>query len=187
MSEQIPKLMKKHSSGVKGVTFEKGKNRWQAVYYDNYVKKIKYFPVGTAKFPNPEIDNKLYESAKQRAIEFHHSIENKNQVVEPVQIPEIEPVINQKDNKKMYCESCMFSFSKTHMTKHMASNKHKNQGLGIVRNEIERQTNTYVCYFRVDGVKTSKYFNSWIVGDEIAKQRALDFRKQMAEANGDLL
>ena len=87
----------------------------------------------------------------------------------------------------MYCESCMFSFSKTHMTKHMASNKHKNQGLDIVRNEIERQTNTYVCYFRIDGVKTSKFFNSWIVGDEIAKQRALDFRKQMAEANGDLL
>ena len=95
MSEQIPKPTKKHSSGVKGITFDKSSNGWQALYYVNNIRKSKYFAVGTAKFPNPEINNKLYESAKQRAIEFHHSIENKNQVVEPVQMPEIEPIINE--------------------------------------------------------------------------------------------
>ena len=101
-------------------------------------------------------------------------------------MPEIEPIINVKDNKKMYCESCMFSFSKTHMTKHLASNKHKNEGLDIVRYDVERKLNVFICYFTIDGVKKSKFFSSWIVGDEIAKQRAIDFRKQMAEANGYL-
>ena len=45
MSEQIPKSTKKHSSGVKGVTFEKGKNLWTVIYYVNNVRKYKYFHV----------------------------------------------------------------------------------------------------------------------------------------------
>ncbi len=72
MSEQTEKKQKKHISGVKGVTFER--NEWKALYYVNNKRKFKYFPVGS--FPRSDIEGnqRLYEIAKQRAIDFRRSI-----------------------------------------------------------------------------------------------------------------
>ena len=181
MSEPIEKKMKKHPSGVKGVTFER--NEWKALYYLNNQKKYKYFPVGS--FPRSDIEGnkRLYESAKQRAISFRLSIENENKTVEPVHIPVIEPDVEKKDDKKMYCESCMYSYHKQHEAKHLASNRHKQQGLDIVRYDVDKKINTYICYFAIDGVRKSKFFSSFLIGDEEAKKLAIDYRKQMVSTD----
>ena len=86
----------------------------------------------------------------------------------------------------MYCELCMYSYHKQHKAKHLASNRHKQQGLDIVRYDVDKKLNTYICYFAIDGVRKSKFFSSVLIGDEEAKKLAIDYRKQMAEANGYL-